>query len=134
MKTMRWLVWLSIMLLGTAAWAEDDAEGLSVAYVNLMPGLVGNYDLGDKRLKFYKADIALRVNAANKDRVEYHMPLIRDQLVSLFVQQTEENFSTTEGKEAVRQAALLRIQQVLLQEEGQAMVEDLLFNNLVVQK
>jgi flagellar FliL protein len=66
--------------------------------------------------------------------VEMHEPLIRDQLILLFTQKTEEDFATTEGKEAIRQDALLRVQQVLQQEEGQPLVSDLLFNNLVIQR
>lgn len=104
------------------------------AYINLTPPLVGNYAPGGKKLRYYKADIALRVNTQNKAKVEMHEPLIRDQLILLFAQKTEEDFATTEGKEAIRQDALLRVQQVLQQEEGQPLVSDLLFNNLVVQR
>ena len=51
-----------------------------------------------------------------------------------FARQTDEDFSSVEGKEAVRRAALMRVQSVLEREEGETLVEDLLFNNLVVQK
>lgn len=109
-------------------------EAPEVAYINLSPALVGNFAAGGSKLKFYKADIALRVTAAGKSQVQYHEPLIRDQLVGLFSQKTEEDFATIEGKEAVRKDALLRVQQVLQQEEGESLVDDLLFNNLVIQK
>ena len=109
-------------------------EAVPVNYINLMPPLVGNYDPGSKKLKYYKADIALRVSNDNTAKVEMHEPLIRDQLVLLFAQKTEEDFATIEGKEAIRRDALLRVQQVLQQEEGLPLVDDLLFNNLVVQR
>ena len=38
-----------------------------------------------------------------------------------------------EAKEALRQEALKQVQAVLLQEEGKPLVEDLLFNNLIIQ-
>lgn len=66
-------------------------------------------------------------------RVEYHEPLIRDQLIQLFAQQTDENLGSNEGKEAMRQAALLQVQNTLKEEEGEILVDDLLFNNLIVQ-
>lgn len=124
---------LSCLLLTPAARAND-AIPPSVSYINLMPALVGNYAPGNSRLKYYKADIALRVSANNQALVENHQPLLRDQLILLFAQKTEEDFATTEGKETVRKEALLRVQQVLQLEEGLPLVDDLLFNNLVIQR
>ena len=133
--------YLSILLLAfsfswSTAHAQEEEEAPAVAapsaYVNLVPALVGNYGAGEK-LKYYKADIALRVKAENVARVEYHEPLIRDQLIQLFAQQTDENLGSNEGKEAMRQAALLQVQNTLKEEEGEILVDDLLFNNLIVQ-
>lgn len=133
--------YVSILLLafsfsGLTAYAQEDEQTPVVpapsAYVNLVPALVGNYGAGGK-LKYYKADIALRVKAENVARVEYHEPLIRDQLIQLFAQQTDENLESNEGKEAMRQAALLQVQNTLKEEEGEILVDDLLFNNLIVQ-
>lgn len=124
-------LFLTGLLLASGVQAN---EAGATAYINLMPALVGNYDPGSKKLKFYKADIALRVSNDNKAKVEMHEPLIRDQLILLFAQKTEEDFATIEGKEAIRQEALQRVQQALQQEEGLPLVDDLLFNNLVVQR
>ena len=119
--------------MSSAAYAEDAATPpTQTAYVSLTPALVGNYGAGTK-LKYYKADIALRVHPDHVRTVEYHEPLIRDQLIQLFAQQSDADMNDFDGKEAMRQAALQQVQAVLKQEEGQALVEDLLFNNLVVQ-
>ena len=59
--------------------------------------------------------------------------LTRDQLVALFTQQTNEAMSTVDGKEKLRQEALKQTQQVMNDETGKPMVEDLLFNNLIIQ-
>lgn len=133
--------YVSILLLAfsfswSTAHAQEEEEAPAVAapsaYVNLVPALVGNYGAGEK-LKYYKADIALRVKADNVAKVEYHEPLIRDQLIQLFAQQTDENMGSNEGKEAMRQAALVQVQNILKEEEGEILVDDLLFNNLIVQ-
>lgn len=131
---MKYLSFLLLALsVSTTAYAEDAAvPAVQTAYVSLAPALVGNYGAGTK-LKYYKADIALRVQAENVATVEYHEPLIRDQLIQLFAQQTDEDMQESAGKEGVRKAALKQVQQALNQEEGQPLVEDLLFNNLVVQ-
>ena len=51
----------------------------------------------------------------------------------MFTQQTNESMSTVEGKEKLRQEALKQTQQVMNDETGKPVVEDLLFNNLIIQ-
>ena len=112
---------------------EGEKKKPEILYVGLTPALVGNYGPGPK-LKYYKADIALRVTGKKtEEQVAYHEPLIRNQLVMLFSQQTDENMANEGAKEQLRQEALKQVQQVLTQDEGQPIVEDLLFNNLIIQ-
>ncbi|WP_220811335.1 flagellar basal body-associated protein FliL [Pseudomonas paralcaligenes] len=118
--------------LANSGGGEENAAP-KVAYYNLVPALVGNFGAGPK-LKFYKADIALRVTGSEaEERVEHHEPLIRNQLVMLFSQQTEASMADEAAKEKLRQDALKQVQEVLTQEEGKPIVEDLLFNNLIIQ-
>lgn len=115
---------LCLSLFPSFASAEEAApegEGANKpVYVDLTPALVGNYGSGP-RLQYYKADIALQV--ADKDaatKVEHHEPLIRNQLIMLFAQQTDQSLGTVEAKESLRREALKQVQQTLEQEEGQA--------------
>ena len=132
------LLALSLPLLVQAEENEKAEEGTeeaapAVAYISLFPALVGNFGTGPK-LKFFKADISLRVTgAATEATVKHHEPLIRHQLVMLFSAQTEESMNAPEAKETLRAEALKQVQEVLTQEEGKPLVEDLLFNNLIVQ-
>ncbi|MBC9252755.1 flagellar basal body-associated protein FliL [Pseudomonas alcaligenes] len=137
MKT--WIALLLALSLPFTALAEEEKkegeEGAApqVAYYSLTPALVGNFGAGPK-LKFYKADIALRVTGADAEKaVEHHEPLIRNQLVMLFSQQTEASMGDQNAKETLRQEALKQVQEVLTAEEGKPLVEDLLFNNLIIQ-
>ena len=122
--------------LALNAWANEEkkeGEAPKTEFYNLTPALVGNYGSGPK-LKYYKADIALMVTGKEaKDRVEFHEPLIRNQLVMLFAQQTDETLAGVEAREKLRQEALKQVQSVITQEEGKPLVEDLLFNNLIIQ-
>lgn len=112
---------------------EGEKAAPKVMYVGIIPALVGNYSSGTK-MKFYKADIALKVTGSEaEEKVKYHEPLIRNQLVQLFSQQTDETLGSMDAKEKLRQEALKQVQQVLEQEEGKPYVEDLLFNNLILQ-
>ncbi|MDT4852558.1 Flagellar basal body-associated protein FliL [compost metagenome] len=128
------LLVLSLPLLATAEEEEKAAAVPQVAYLNLIPALVGNFGSGPK-LKFYKADVSLRVTGPEAEaKVKHHEPLIRNQLVMLFSQQTEESLNAPDARETLRQEALKQVQQVLVGEEGQPLVEDLLFNNLILQR
>jgi flagellar FliL protein len=96
---------------------------------------VGNYSLdGSPKLHVYKADVALRVTGAEAQKlVKQNEPLIRNQLVALFTQQTVDSMSNVEAKEKLRQEALKQTQEVLTQETGKPVVDDLLFNNFIAQ-
>ena len=124
---------LCFALPAIAETSEADAAATKTIYYALVPALVGNYG-SDGRLKYYKADIALRVSGSEAEtKVKHHEPLIRNQLVTLFSQQTDASLGTVEAKETLRQEALKQVQAVLMQEEGKPLVDDLLFNNLIVQ-
>ena len=131
-----WIVLMLALSLPMVAVAEEAEEGAAkVSYITLSPPFVGNYGLdGSSKLKVYKADISLRVSGAEAAKaVKANDPLIRNQLVGLFTQQTSASLGSVEAKEKLRQEALKQIQQVMLEETGKPMVEDLLFNNLIVQ-
>jgi len=51
----------------------------------------------------------------------------------LFSEQTDETLGSVEAKELLRQEALKQVREVLEQEEGKPLVDDLLFNNLIIQ-
>lgn len=136
MKTWIVLLWLALAS-GTALAEEKAAEGEQdnkVIYYSIYPPLVGNYDAGAGKLRYYKADMSLRVIGGRaSEQIKRHDPLIRNQLVMLFAQQSETTLSSLEGKEQLRRDALRQLRDLLTQETGKPLVEDLLFNNLVIQ-
>ncbi|MBC2690661.1 MULTISPECIES: flagellar basal body-associated protein FliL [Pseudomonas] len=132
-----WIMLMLALSLPVAVQAEEAKEGEApkVSYISLSPPFVGNYGLdGTTRLKVYKADVALRVTGEEAAKaVKANEPLIRNQLVALFGQQTTETMNNVEAKEKLRQEALKQTQQVMNDETGKPMVDDLLFNNLIIQ-
>lgn len=132
-----WIMLMLALSLPVAAVAEEAAENAApkVNYITLSPPFVGNYGLdGTPKLKVYKADVALRVTGEEATKaVKANEPLIRNQLVALFAQQTSETMNNVEAKEKLRQEALKQTQQVMNDETGKPVVEDLLFNNLIIQ-
>ncbi|MDD2099420.1 flagellar basal body-associated protein FliL [Pseudomonas sp. YuFO20] len=131
-----WIMLLLALSLPVAAVAEEKEEvAPKVNYVTLSPPFVGNYGLdGTPKLKVYKADVALRVTGDEATKaVKANEPLIRNQLVALFAQQSSETMNNVEAKEKLRQEALKQTQQIMNDETGKPVVEDLLFNNLIIQ-
>ncbi|MDP9652429.1 UNVERIFIED_ORG: flagellar FliL protein [Pseudomonas putida] len=132
-----WIMLLLALSLPVAVVAEEAKEDTApkVSYITLNPPFVGNYGLdGTPKLKVYKADVALRVTGDEAAKaVKANEPLIRNQLVALFAQQTTETMNNVEAKEKLRQEALKHTQQVMNDETGKPVVEDLLFNNLIIQ-
>jgi len=130
---------LSALLLSLSlclpAWADEAKKDAPQTYYhNLVPALIGNLADTGKRLRFFKADVALRVSGSEAEaRVKHHEPLIRHQLVLLFSAQTSDTINAPEGRETLRQEALAQVQQAISAEEGSPVVEDLLFNNLIIQ-
>lgn len=115
------------------AQAQDEAAAPAAQYVELSPSFVGTIGPGP-RIQYMKADVALRANDPTAvERIQYHDPLIRNALVSLFGRQTPEGLATLEGKEQLKAEALETVRAVLEEEEGRPLVDDLLFTNLVTQ-
>ena len=120
-------------LLPVAHAEEEEAPPPQAQYVALKPSFVGTLGSGP-RIQYLKADVALRTDDPPAvEKLHYHDALIRNALVFLFSAQLPENLSTLEGKETLRADALAAVQQVLEEEEGDPLVDDLLFTNLIVQ-
>lgn len=127
------LLSLSICLPALAS-SEKKEEAPQTIYYNLVPALIGNLADTGSRLKFFKADVSLRVTGSEDEaKVKQHEPLIRHQMVLLFSAQTSETINAPDGRETLRQEALKQVQAVINGEEGKPIVEDLLFNNLIIQ-
>ncbi|SDT03795.1 flagellar FliL protein [Halopseudomonas xinjiangensis] len=126
------LALLCLAVMSTPLQAQEPAAA-EPQYVELKPAFVGTIGPGPK-IQYLKVDVALRVNdPAAVDKVKYHDPLIRNALVGLFARQSREALATLEGKEQLRAEALTAVRTVLEEEEGQPLVDDLLFTNLITQ-
>ena len=114
---------------------EETGPVSTVEYVRLKPAFVANYG-GPGRLRYLKVDISLRVMDSNAETaIMMHMAPIRNIMVSILSDQTEESVMTSLGKDALRKQALLEINEFFKAELGiENMVNDLLFNTFIVQQ
>jgi flagellar FliL protein len=126
-------LWLWVCLMSLSGWSLAFEEGAN--YLQMKPAFLVNLNMDTKRLSFLKLDVSLRVDGAElAEKVEYHMPLLRDALVVLFSQQRPTDIDTVSGKESLRKQALARVQAEMVKEEGQACVQDVLFTSFIIQQ
>ncbi len=87
------------------------------------------------RLHYLKVGVHVRMqNADEAEAIEHHMPALRDALVTVFSAQDEDSVSSPHGKEDIRQLALSQLQDVIEQEEGTPLIQDLFFTTFVIQR
>ena len=132
--------WMLISLMGAAAsWAEDEpeeeapAENTVTKYIHLEPAFVLNYG-SEGRMKYLRTEVALRVSSTDAaSRVSHHKPYIRNNLVMLLSAQDGDVMNTAQGRESLRKVALDEVRALMVLLEGSPYVDDLYFNNFVVQ-
>ena len=133
-------VLLCLLLSGgvLASAKKEEGEGEKAAqseYIPVTPSLVANYG-APGTIHYLKADVSLRVTggAAAQAKVLHHMPYVRHVLVMLLSDQTEDSLATMEAKEKLRGDALAAVQQIMQEQEGKPLVDDLLFSSFIVQR
>jgi flagellar FliL protein len=135
----RFLLVLILLLSIQPVFAQDEeaeeGEGVPKAsiYMDLKPAFVVNYG-GVGKLRYLKTNITLRLESQGNASIRRHMPYIRHTLVMLLTKSTDDDMSSMEGKELLRQKALDAIRDLLVEEEGEHFVKDLLFSSFILQQ
>jgi flagellar FliL protein len=85
-------------------------------------------------MKYLRTEIALKVyGALAAGAVRSHRPYIRNNLVFLLTAQDGDIVNSSTGREKLRKVALDEVRALMSELEGQPMVDDLYFENFVVQ-
>lgn len=112
-----------------------DAEGKhgKSKFYSIEPPFVVNIQSSD-RSKFLqiKVEIMAKSNRALK-AVEANIPLIKNDLITLFSSQTIEQVTTPQGKENLRKEAIKKVNAILEQESDGESVDTVLFTSFVMQ-
>ena len=116
-----------------AALAEDAPVVNTAKYIYLEPAIVVNYG-SSGRIKFLRTEVALKVTGNEAaEQVTHHKPYIRNNLVLLFSAQESETMNSAAGRESLRKVALDEVRALMVKLEGMPYIDDLYFNNFVVQ-
>lgn len=118
---------------GEAAADSSAQSQASALYYPLKPEFITNYSV-QGRQRSIKVDMTLMLRDNSVvPALELHMPALRHSINMLLVGQVYEELQTAEGKELLRQHALVAVQEVLETEIGVPGVEQVLFTNFVMQ-
>ncbi|WP_286240491.1 flagellar basal body-associated FliL family protein [Neptuniibacter halophilus] len=115
-------------------WAEEEAKTADdyVSYIELKP-FVTNFG-GVGKTRFVKCEVTIQVSSeAAHHAVNQHMPHIRNDIVFLLNEQTDDSVKTVEMQQVLAKKALKKVQNILVEEEGEGFVSDLFFTSFVVQ-
>lgn len=111
----------------------EEIEVQPAFYVPITPDFIVNYH-SQGRLRYLKVSVELMGRSEEfKDIVNQHMPMIKDNLVSLFAAQDFKFLQTREGQEKLRDDSLEEVQRVMLEYTGEPTVEKVLFTQYVLQ-
>lgn len=143
----------SLLLLGGGGagayffmFADDDPLGLfggdretaeevrrPPIYYSLDPAFVNNLS-GTGGRRFMQVEVQLMTRDPEViAAVERHEPVVRNDLIMLFSDQTLESVDTTAGKEALRRESLESIRRILRMNDEPDELEDLFFTSFIVQ-
>ncbi|WP_415897164.1 flagellar basal body-associated FliL family protein [Neptuniibacter sp. QD29_5] len=116
-------------------WAEGDEQKTAEDYVNYieLKAFVTNFG-GVGKTRFLKCEVTIQVSSeAAHHAVNHHMAHIRNDIVFLLSAQTDDTVGTVELQQELAKKALKKVQNILVEEEGEGFVSDLFFTSFVVQ-
>jgi len=128
------LLLLAQLLIMPAQAEETEIEEEEVRYLDIKPAIVTNYG-GPGRMSYIKVEVSLQVDSHEEfQAVFHHFPSLRHALVMMLGRQTDTSMTAGEAREALRAEALAELKAIMVVEEGEEMIDDLLFSSFFVQR
>ncbi len=137
------IIFLSLLTLAVNA-VENDEETTSetaaeenklpIKYYEIDPNILTFYQSSGKKIGYIVVQVQLVVRGQeNYDLVERHLPLLQDTLIDFFNRQDKETVHDLKQRENLRSQAMTRVSEVLKEEVGKDIVENVLFTQYVFQ-
>ncbi|MEH6449341.1 MAG: flagellar basal body-associated FliL family protein [Oleispira sp.] len=122
-----------LILFSFTSLSQAEAGASKTKYIHLTPAFVVNYG-NTGRMKYLRTEVALRVSGIEAaSAVTQHRPYIRNNLVFLLTAQDSDIVNSSSGRETLRKVALDEVRALMTELEGMPYVDDLFFENFVVQ-
>lgn len=108
--------------------AIPTTKAADYVYYGFEPAIVTNYVAVKKKMGYVRLTVELMIEGPNNfEVVEHHSPLLRDAIITIIGQQTEEKIKSIRGRSEIQRLCELKVQNLLTQETGQPLVKKLLF-------
>lgn len=128
------LLFCSPSLLANETQQAKEAAANDYQYFQLEPDIITNYIKVGKRIGFIRVTVDIMVKSKHHHAlIEAHEPLIRDRIIRILGQQTEDMIKSTQHREEIRQRCLDEVNAALLRETEEAPVIDLIFTKYLYQ-
>lgn len=130
----RYLVLMALSLSVAFPSAAENTGTPKLAYFTLEPDLTTNFFTKGNKLGYIQVRIDIMV-ASDTDLpiIELHQPLIRDAVIELLGQQSEDTIKSLAGREDLRKILVEQLNEILLPETGRTIIADLLFTKYLYQ-
>ncbi|MGM0593613.1 MAG: flagellar basal body-associated FliL family protein [Pseudomonadota bacterium] len=134
MTPMRILLLLLPLLLFTLPLHAEEEKREKAIYHPLEPAFVVNVEEGQRK-RFMQIKVQLMTRDKSLiDKIDAHLPPLRHAMIMLLAHQSTETMRSTQGREEVRQQALLEVQRVMREVAGvKKGIEGLYFTDFVIQ-
>ncbi len=130
---MKFLSLVILLVISSTTFAGGGGGGGSSPFIPLNPPIIVNIVDG-QRIRHMQVIIEIKlVDPANSNKIDLHKGPIRHELILLLSSQEAATISSAMGKEQLRKDALVAIQKVLQDLEGDPIVESLYFTNFIIQ-
>lgn len=131
---MKKLLWLLCMLTASVTATAVSANDKPVyIYFGLEPDIITNYISEPNKIGFVSVSIEFMLaDNGSLDVIEKHEPLIRDKIISLLGQQSAPQLRSLTGREEIRVMIQNEVNNLLKQESGKAVIENLLFTKFLL--
>ncbi|ANB02185.1 flagellar basal body-associated protein FliL [Ectothiorhodospira sp. BSL-9] len=124
---------LAMMLLFASAQVAWAGDGDYPGYIALEPALVVNLD-NPRRAQFLQIQAQFYVEtAADAERVQRHMPVIRDRMITYFGGRDPDKVRGAQERERMRAEVLDHLREAMEETTGAPSVSNLYFTGFVVQ-
>ncbi|KII80281.1 flagellar basal body-associated protein FliL [Vibrio renipiscarius] len=125
---------LFFLIVAIPSVAQEESSMPNLAYFTLEPDLTTNFYTKGEQLGYIQVRIDIMVaNPADLVLVEKHQPLIRDAVIEMLGEQTEETIKSLAGREDLRKRLVEQLNATLLPETGKTVIADLLFTKYLFQ-
>ncbi|EGL53385.1 MAG: flagellar basal body-associated FliL family protein [Pseudomonadota bacterium] len=134
-KSLSLITILLMSLLVTPIHAADESEKTPPVYYKIEEPFTINFvNQSQKRARYLQIKVALMASSQEAmDSAVLNLPMIQDELRTLFSQQTYESVTTIQGREKLDALATERVQKVLQEETGNSDIKKVYFTSFILQ-